>query len=98
MADGPGKQPDLNFLGEDGDWLASSVVTPRVYEEKGRFWVSLIYTDKDDPLRKLVRVIDHYPTRRRAEMTADILRRQIGADLRDARPKKSTNADDIHPN
>ena len=97
MMDEPGDRTDLNFI-DRGDWLASSLVTTRVHEERGRWWVSLIYTAKDDALRKLVRTIDHYSTRRRAELAADILRRQIGADPRDPRPKQAPDADDIHPN
>lgn len=89
---------DLSFLHEDADWLQTSIVSHRIEEKSGRWWVVMVFTDRDDPLRKLVRPITDYPTRQRAAWHANILQRQISADPRDPRPKQNPHADDIHPN
>lgn len=98
MAEDPGKKEDLNFLHKDADWLKSCVVTHEIKEEKGRYWVNMIFTDANDPLKKLVRPISDHPSRAVAERHADILQRQISADPRDPRPKQKPDADDIRRN
>ncbi|MEL7159941.1 MAG: hypothetical protein AAFN92_04225 [Bacteroidota bacterium] len=98
MPDDPGKKDDLRFLGDEADWLRTSIVTHRIEEKSGRFWIVMVFTDKADPLRKLVRPITDYPTRQRAEWHANLLQRQISADPRDPRPKQDPNADDIRSN
>lgn len=96
MADRP--EDELGFLDDDTDWLKNAVVTHRIREEKGRYWIDMIFTDETTPLRKLIRPINHYATRRKAEWHANILQRQISADPRDPRPKPDTDADDIRRN
>ena len=98
MADGPGKKKDLNFIEGNADWLKTSIVSHRIDEKSGRFWVVMVFTDRNDPLRKLIRPITDYSTKQRAEWHANILQRQISADPRDPRPKQLPNADDIFPN
>lgn len=98
MANDPGKKEDLNFLSKDADWLKDSIVSHRIREEKGRFWVDMIFTDAEDPLRVLIKPIDHYHSRNKAAVHANILQRQISADPRDPRPKQPPNADDIRAN
>jgi hypothetical protein len=92
------RHDELNFLGKNADWLRHSRVTHRVREERGRFYIDMIFTDRDEPLRKLVRTISDHPTRARAEWQANILQRQISGDARDPRPKPTDDADDIRRN
>ncbi|MBC6995108.1 hypothetical protein QWY85_05260 [Neolewinella lacunae] len=98
MPEVPGKKEDLTFLAQEADWLRNSIVTHRIDEKSGRFWVVMLYTDPADALRKLVRPITDYPTRERAEWHANLLQRQISADPRDPRPKNSSDADDLFSN
>lgn len=98
MPDDTGNKKDLDFLSKDVDWLKSCIVSHEIKEEKGRFWVVMIFTDANDPLRKLIRPINDYPSRAKAEWHANILQRQISADPRDPRPKQNNNADDIRRN
>lgn len=49
-------------------------------------------------MKKLVRPINDYHSRQKAEWHANILQRQISADPRDPRPKEEPNADDIRRN
>ena len=88
----------LDFLEGDTGWLKRAIVSHRIREEKGRYWVDLIFTDQENPLRKLRRPIDHYPSRQKAEWHANILKRQVGGDLRDPRPKPDNDADNIRSN
>ncbi|MEM9930207.1 MAG: hypothetical protein AAF840_10340 [Bacteroidota bacterium] len=98
MPDQPGQSDDLNEVFKDAEWLKKCVVSHRIREEKGRFWVEMIFTDRHDPLRKLIRPISDHPSRAVAERHADILQRQISADPRDPRPKDKGDADHIFPN
>ncbi|MEQ8704424.1 MAG: hypothetical protein RIC19_10915 [Phaeodactylibacter sp.] len=98
MSDKTGDQKDLGFLGEQAGWLKKCLVTHKIKEEKGRFWVVMVFTDRDDPLKKLVRPINDYPSRQKAEWHANIFQRQISADPRDPRPKEQPDANDIRRN
>lgn len=98
MPDRLGSGDELNFFGADADWLRGSHVTSHVREERGRFWVDLLFTDRDEPKRKLVRRIDHYATRAKAEWHANILLRQVRADPRDDRPQNPNDAHDLRSN
>jgi len=98
VADETGNPKDLDFLGKQADWLKNCIVSHKIKEEKGRYWVVMIFTDRDDSLKKLSRPINHYPSRQKAEWHANILQRQISADPRDPRPKQPPNADDIRSN
>jgi hypothetical protein len=89
---------ELDFLHGDAGWLRHCRVTHRIREERGRYWVDMIFTDRDDPMRKLVRPISDHMTRERAEWQANILRRQVSGDARDPRPKPTPDADDIRRN
>ncbi len=71
---------------DDYYWLKDAIVSTRVTPLDGRCLVELVFTDPQDPLHFLVRVIDTYCSRTKAEHCADIMRRQIGADPRDPRP------------
>lgn len=87
MPDDSGHKDDLKFLGAEAGWLKTCIVSHRIREEKGRYWIDMIFTDRDDPLRKLVRPISDHPSRERAEWQANLLQRQISADPRDPRAK-----------
>ena len=79
---------------DDYDWLKDSLVSTRISAIDGRYLVELVFTDPQDPFHCLVRVIDTYDSLKRASWFADIMRRQIGADLRDPRP--NTELSDAH--
>jgi hypothetical protein len=98
MPEQPGKEEELNFLSQETDWLKTAVVSHRIREERGRFWIDMIFSDAEQPLRKLIRPINHYSTREKAEWHANILQRQISADPRDPRPKKDNDADHLFSN
>lgn len=98
MADETGNRKDTDFLGKQAGWLKDCVVTHKIKEEKGRYWVVMVFTDRNDPMKKLIRPINDYPSRQKAEWHANILQRQISADPRDPRPKEEPNADDIRRN
>lgn len=93
-----GDRRDLEFLGQDAAWLKSCLVSHEIKVEKGRFWVVMVFTDRQDPMRKLIRPINDYDSRQKAEWHANILQRQISGDHRDPRPKQQPNADDIRRN
>ena len=98
MPEDPGKKEDLNFLQNDTSWLKRSIVSHEIQERNGRFWVVMIFTDEQDPLKKLIRPISDHPSLAVAERHADILQRQISADPRDPRPKKSNDDNNIRRN
>ncbi|MEM6394887.1 MAG: hypothetical protein AAF741_00970 [Bacteroidota bacterium] len=98
MEEKAGNEKDLNFLSADPNWLKTCVVSHRIRQEKGRFWIDMIYTDQNDPMRKLVRTISDHPSLALAQRHADILQRQISADPRDPRKLDQGHADDIQHN
>ncbi len=63
-------------------WLLTAVVLFHIKARLGRYWVSMVYVDSNDPFRFIVRVIDHYPSRQKAEQYARILQRGIRRDPR----------------
>lgn len=77
----PHDKHDYGLLGEDA-WLNDSAVTYRVREADGRWHVEMVFTNTDDPTQMLVRPIDHYPSRARAELFARNFQRQIRRDPR----------------
>lgn len=75
---------DLSEYDLDGDyaWLNDCVVEHRVHEVKGRWHVTMVFINREDPTILLQRAIDDYPTRRKAELFAGVFQRQIRRDPR----------------
>lgn len=77
----PGSHRDMRILKEE-KWLLTAVVLFRIKVRAGQYWVSMVYVDSNDPFRFIVRVIDHYPSRQKAERFASIFQRGIRRDPR----------------
>lgn len=68
----------------DGEhaWLNDCVVEYRIHEAKGRWHVSMVFINSEDHNQLLIRPIDDYPTKQKAELFAGIFQRQISRDPR----------------
>lgn len=92
QTDRPGKRADLRCLWEDA-WLLDCAVLYRIIPRNGRFYVTLLFVYKDDPLRFRAREIDHYPTEAKARVYGKLLQRGT---RRDPRGTIKINPDDFH--
>lgn len=81
--------PDEYDLNGDYAWLRDCVVEHRVTEQKGRWLVTIVFIHREDPNQVLLRPIDDYPTKQKAELFAGIFQRQIRRDPRgNFKPKR----------
>ena len=76
-----GKQADLRFLYQDS-WLQETVVQYSIECRKGRYWISMIYIDAQNPFRFLIRTINHYSSFSKAQLAALFFQRGIRRDPR----------------
>ena len=86
MPQPPRRNDDYGLLGDDS-WLERCAVSYRIRQQRGRYHVEMIFTDCDDPAQVLVRPIDHYASRRKAELHAELFLRQIRRDPRGTNTK-----------
>ena len=91
-----GRQGQLSDLGclQEEAWLLDAAVRYHIALRRGRYWVSLVYIDTGNPFRIRIRQIDHYPTLRKAEQYAELLKRGVQRDQRGTL-KVNTDAFDI---
>lgn len=82
---------------EDSNWLLNAEVQARIVPEKGRWLVTLVFIDTQDPSHILVREIASYRSKRLAEIHAQQM--QLTA-AKDPRGTQKVNKDDynINPN
>ncbi len=59
-----------NQTEHNDDWLLDAEVQTRIVEEKGRWMVSLVFIDTNDPSRVLINEIADYRSKRLAEIAA----------------------------
>ena len=76
-----GSQADLDFMLEDF-WLKDTAVSEYVMKRKGMWEIHLIFAWYTQPLQFIKRKITSVSSRRKAEFTASIMRRQAAKDVR----------------
>ena len=74
--------PEEYDLEGDYAWLNDSVVEHRIHEANGRWYVTMVFINSEDPNQLLLRPIDNYPSKQKAELFAGIFQRQIRRDPR----------------
>ena len=82
-----GFSTDMDFL-SDEEWIRDSEVIYQIREKKGRWHVSMLFFSIYAPMRIIVRQIDHYHSRKRAETFANIFQRGIRKDARGTLKRK----------
>lgn len=78
-------------------WLLNAEVQYKIVENKGRWEVSLVFIDTNDPKHVLVRYINDYRTKRLAEIHGEYMRRAAARDPRGTQ-KVDKNDYDINDN
>lgn len=76
-----GKASDF-FLLENERWIMDTEVKYLIQEVRGRWFVSMLFISLYDPMHMLLRKIDHYHSRQKAETFASIFQRGIRKDAR----------------
>ncbi|HNE28202.1 MAG TPA: hypothetical protein PLW66_03495 [Saprospiraceae bacterium] len=76
-----GTPADLRFLQHDA-WLTESTVSSRICKRAGRWHLWLVFADTRNPLCLLVRYIDHYPSRTKAEVCSNYFLKSARRDER----------------
>ncbi len=89
---GKGELDDLFFL-LDAGWLVETEVVANVVHENGRWSLYLVFASSYDRFRFIRKKINTYPTKRMAQISADLLRRGAG---NDPRGYLKVNPDDFH--
>ena len=70
------------FLLLDDRWLPNTEVKSIIYQRKGRWHVDMLFLSLEDPLKIIIRKIDHYHSQKKAETFASIFQRGIRKDAR----------------
>lgn len=81
MPNTKGNWSDFECLLQDR-WLRNTAIIPRIYEQKGRWHVVMLYVAVEQPLRFLCRWINDYDSFRKAGIHANLFRRNIQKDAR----------------
>lgn len=79
--DKPGFNADMNFLFEDC-WLKDTAVNENIVQRKGMWEIHLVFAHHQDPKKLIKRVITGCTSKRKAEMTAQYMRRLAAKDAR----------------
>ncbi len=87
---------DLDFI-KNGKWLKDSEVRYRLYVEKGRWHLCMLYVWIENPIQLICRFIDHYESKNKALIYAELFKRGMQKDARGTLKTKE-NAFNIHPN
>ncbi|MEO0470771.1 MAG: hypothetical protein AAF206_14180 [Bacteroidota bacterium] len=91
-AEACGDEADLTLL-LDEQWMQETEVSYLIQEMAGRWHVSMIFISIHEPLKIVVRRIDHYHSKKKAEQFAQIFQRGIRKDPRGTLKRKQ---DDYH--
>ncbi|MDW3197082.1 MAG: hypothetical protein R8G66_32185 [Cytophagales bacterium] len=81
MTDLRGEYMDLDLFYRD-EWLLDSAVIENVIERNGNWDIYLVFAHVSDPLKLIKRKITRCTTLKRAELTANFMRRQAAKDQR----------------
>ena len=79
--DNNGNVKDLSIFREDV-WLQDTEIDYFIRNKLGRWWIFILFISIYSPLKFICREIDHYPSKKQAEIFAKILKRNIGKDPR----------------
>ena len=82
-----------NQTEHNDDWLLDAEVQTRIVEEKGRWMVSLVFIDTNDPSRVLINEIADYRSKRLAEIAALNMKRTAEKDPRGTQKVKKDDYD-----
>lgn len=77
----------------EDDWLLNAEVRTRIVEEKGRWVVSLVFVDTENPRRFLVNEIGNYRTKQLAEIYARSMKQTAEKDPRGTQKVKKRDYD-----
>ena len=77
----------------EDDWLVNAEVQTRIEEEKGRWVVSLIFIDTQNPRRFLVNEIGDYRSKQLAEIYARNMKQTAEKDPRGTQKVKKRDYD-----
>ncbi|MEM7371469.1 MAG: hypothetical protein AAF587_22835 [Bacteroidota bacterium] len=80
-AETKGDESDL-YLFRDSAWLQNSEVRYALLPKRGRWHVYMLFLSLDEPIKLLIRYLDHYPSKNKAETFARIFQRGIRKDSR----------------
>ncbi|NKI30769.1 hypothetical protein [Croceivirga thetidis] len=78
---------------DDDAWLQDAEVQTRIEEERGRWVVSLVFIDTNNPSRVLVNEIADYRSRRLAEIHARNMQLTAAKDTRGTQKVKKDDYD-----
>lgn len=81
----------------DDQWTINTEVRYIIWPIRGRWHVYVLFCGLEPPLKMLIRRLDHYPSRARAETFARIFQRGIRKDARGTQKRKQ-HAYHICPN
>ena len=76
-----GNKKDLKLLIKD-QWLLNTEVKYLLHKKKGLWHLTMIYIAIENPLKFICRKIDQYHSKKKAELFALILQRNIRKDTR----------------
>ena len=76
-----GNKNDLSIFPENL-WLQDTEINYFIESKLGRWWIFMVFISTYSPLKFICREIDHYPSRKQAEMFAKMLQRNMGKDPR----------------
>ncbi|MEO0898103.1 MAG: hypothetical protein AAFY71_16960 [Bacteroidota bacterium] len=82
-----GQAIDMDFI-SDESWIQDSEVISQIKEKRGRWHVNMLFFSIYSPMRMLVRQIDHYHSKKKAETFANIFLRGIRKDPRGTLKRK----------
>ena len=82
-----GNRDDLELLVDD-KWMQETEVKYLIQERVGRWHVMMLFISIDEPLKLILRNIDHYHSYERAERFAQIFQRGIRKDARGTLKRK----------
>ncbi len=75
------------------DWLLNAEVRTRIVEEKGRWVVSLVFVDTENPKRFLINEIGDYRSKQLAEIYARNMKQTAEKDPRGTQKVKKRDYD-----
>lgn len=87
-----GLDADMNFYRDDM-WLSDTAVIELLQRRKGAWEVTLLFAHHKTPLKFLSRRISSYSCPKRAQLTAQYMRRQAA---KDQRGTLTLNINDLH--
>lgn len=76
-----GKTSDLSFIYDD-EWLSNTAVIDRLMLRKGSWEVHLLFAHYQQPMKFICRYITSNPTKNRANLMANYMRRLAAKDQR----------------